>query len=245
MQITIPLAVSPTASGEVVNQVSLSGGGSPTTSSASAAQISSARPDFGFLPGSGLRISAFDGAGLAPRAGSHPYDVEVGLEFPSVVSSSGGEAPAESLRSVKLSLPGGLVVNPTAVPVRCSAVQLSLSECPAAAQVGVVETEISSVGRGPYALYSMVPPPGYPAEFAYNYGGYAVIHILGGVGGDFHLTAESTDLLTHFPIVAVDTFLWGVPSDPGHDPLRRGAGCRRLFGRSLPRAPADDAVLLQ
>ncbi len=54
--------------------------------------------------------------------------------------------------------------------------------------------------------------------------------ILGGVGGDFHLTAESSELLTHFSILGVDAFLWGVPSDPGHDPLRYGQGCISHFG---------------
>jgi hypothetical protein len=236
-QITIPLAVSASASGEVVNDVLVSGGGAPAMSSASAAQISSALPDFGFLPAPGLRISAYGVDGLTPSAGSHPYDVEAGLEFPSVALSGGGEAPAEGLRSVKLNLPAGLVVDPTAVPVRCTTAQISFSECPAEAQVGVVGTEISTIGRNPYPLYAMVPPPGYPAEFAYNYGGYAVIHILGGVDGDFRLTAASTDLLTHFPIVAVDTFLWGVPSDSGHDSMRRGLGCRNGCSVEPSRAP--------
>jgi hypothetical protein len=224
VQIAIPLAISPSASGEVVNQVSALGGGAPAVSSTAAATISAERANFGFLPDEGLRVSAFDEAGLPPSAGSHPYDVEIGLEFPSVVGP-GGEAPAEGLRSVRLHLPGGLVVNPTAVPVRCTAAEISLSECPPASQVGVVETEIASIGRGPYPLFSMVTPPGHPAELAYNYAGDAVIHILGGLDGDFRLSAESVDILSHFPILAVDTFLWGVPSDPGHDALRRGLGC--------------------
>jgi hypothetical protein len=235
VQIVVPLAVSPSASGEVVNQVSAFGGGAPAVSSTAAVTISAEPASFGFLPDAGLRVSAFDEAGLPPVAGSHPYDVEVGLEFPSVVGP-GGQAPVEGLRSVRLHLPSGLVVNPTAVPVRCTAAEIALSECPPASQVGVVETEIASIGRGPYPLFSMATPPGHPAELAYNYAGDAVIHILGGLDGDFRLSAESVDILSHFPILAVDTFLWGVPSDPGHDPFRRGGGC--ATGCSAEPSPA-------
>jgi hypothetical protein len=232
VQIAIPLAVAPAATGELANQVSVSGGGAPAVSNTSGVTISASRPGFGFLPGTGLRMSAFDDAGLFPSAGAHPYDVEVGAEFPSVAYGTGGNAttPDEGLRSVKFALPEGLVVNPTAVPVRCTTVQVSIGECPVESQVGVVETEIASIGRGPYPLYSIVPPPGHPAELAYNYAGDAVIHILGGVDGSFHLTAESSDLLTHFPIVGVDAFLWGNPSDPGHDALRKGVGWRGSKG---------------
>jgi len=237
-QIAIPLAVAPTAAGELVNQVSVFGGGTPAVSSRGVATLSSAEPSFGFLPGTGLRASAFDESGLTPTAGSHPYDVEIGAEFPSV-SLSSGEAfrPAQGLRNVRFDLPDGLVVNPSAVPMRCTSPELAVGGCPVESQVGVVEIEIAGIGRGPYPLYSMVPPAGHPAELAFNYRiGGVIIHILGGLNGDFHLTAESTELLTHFPIVGVDSFLWGIPSDPGHDPLRYGQGCKE--GCPVPASPA-------
>jgi hypothetical protein len=60
-----------------------------------------------------------------------------------------------------------------------------------------------------------------------------VAHVLGGLGSNFHLTAESRDLLTKFSIVGLDAFLWGVPSDPAHDPLRFGKGCTSHFGCSM------------
>jgi uncharacterized repeat protein (TIGR01451 family) len=146
-QVNIPLAVAPTAVGEVVNQVSVFGGGAPAVSSNVAATISSAHPSFGFLPGTGLRASVFDEAGLTPTAGSHPYDIEIGAEFPSVTSGAESTVPAQNLRNVRLALPKGLAVNPSAVPVRCTTVELELSECPVESQVGVVETEIATVGR--------------------------------------------------------------------------------------------------
>jgi hypothetical protein len=241
-EINVPLAVSPSASGEVVNQVSVFGGGAAAVSSSVAATISPAPAAFGYLPGTGLRASAFDDGGLTPTAGSHPYDVEIGAEFSTVELPSPGGAPSavvpsQGLRNVRFDLPGGLVVNPSAVPVRCTTPELEFSQCPVESQVGVVEAELTLANRAPYELYSMVPPPGHPAEFAFNYKpGGVIIHILGGLNGDFHLTAESTELLTHFALLGVDTFLWGVPSDPGHDTFRRGLGCEK--GCSVQASPA-------
>ena len=237
VQIFIPLAVAPTAAGTVTNQVSISGGGAPAASDSAVATVGSTLPGFGFLPASGLRAGAFDATGSPPSiAGSHPFMVEVGAEFSSSVGASGGIViPREGLRNIKFDLPGGLVANPAAVLVRCTNAQLAAGEgeggggCPVGSQVGVVYVEIAGIGRGPSALYSMVPAPGHPAELAFSYDG-AIAHVLGGLGGNLRLTAEASELLTHFPIVGVDAFLWGVPSDPGHDSLRYGVGCTTHFG---------------
>lgn len=236
VEVLIPLAVGSATAGEVVNDVSVSGGGAPQASSSGAVTVGSALPSFGFSPATGLRAQAFDASGLAPAfAGSHPFMIEVGSEFNT--AGPGVARPVQGLRNLRFDLPGGIVVNPAAVPVRCTAAELAATEefidpnagCPVASQVGVVYVEVAEGGRGPDPLYLMVPPPGHPAELAFSFDG-VIATVLGGLGGDFHLTAESSELLTHFPIVGVDTFLWGVPSDPGHDPLRYGQGCNSHFG---------------
>jgi uncharacterized repeat protein (TIGR01451 family) len=242
VQIQIPLAVSATAADAVVNALSISGGGAPPTSGKAVATVGPALPSFGFLPVKGLRIGAFGAEGLPPSAaGSHPFMIDVAAEFNSSMGSQGFPTPREGLRNLKFDLPGGVVADPAAVPVRCTTVQLAsgLEElsnpaagCPIASQVGIVYVEISNAGRGTYPLYDMVPPPGHPAELAFSYDG-VITHVLGGLGGDFHLTAEASDLLTKFPIVGVDAFLWGVPSDPAHDSLRFGQNCKSYFGCSM------------
>lgn len=184
VQVPIRLAVAPTAAGAVVNQVSVSGGGAPPTSGSAVATVGSTLPSFGFLPATGLRAGAFDTTGQAPSvAGSHPSMVEVGAEFSSSIGSQGFPTPRQGLRSLKFGLPGGLVVDPAAVPVRCTTVELASDEgqggCPVASQVGVVYVEISNNGRGVDALYDMVPPPGHPAELAFSYDG-VIAHVLGG-----------------------------------------------------------------
>ena len=244
VQILIPLAVSPSTGPVVSNRVSVSGGGAPSKSGTSAASVGSTLPNFGFLPEDGLRARAFDANGSAPRvAGSHPFMAEVAGEFTTVTGAGGkGEVSTEGLRNLKFELPQGLVVNPSAAPVRCTAAGIASasdehenpeSGCPVDSQVGVVYIELARVSRIiPSPLYSIVPPPGYPAELAFTYQGI-VAHVLGGLGGDFHLTAESTDLLGKYPILGADAYLWGVPSDPSHDSLREGTGCTSGAGCAM------------
>ncbi len=237
VQIFIPLVVDPNLSGPITNHVSISGGGVPAASATAAAHVSASLPDFGFLPATGLRAGAFDATGGAPAiVGSHPFMIEVGAEFNSSAGGIGFAVPRQGLRDLRLDLPGGFVANPSAVPVRCATSQLASDEgqggCPVASQVGVVYVEISGNGRGPSPLYVMMPPPGHPAELAFSYDG-VIAHVIGGLGGNLHLTAEASELLAKFPILGVDTYLWGVPSDPGHDAQRYGVGCASHFGCSM------------
>ncbi len=79
--------------------------------------------------------------------------VEVAGEFNTTVGSV-RVVSVQGPRNLKFDLPGGLVVNPTAVPVRCTTAQLATAElatgnpqagCPVASQVGVVYTEIAGL----------------------------------------------------------------------------------------------------
>jgi uncharacterized repeat protein (TIGR01451 family) len=229
----IPLDVSPSASGTVSNEVFVSGEGTPAASSTVSAPITADPLPFEFLPGSGVSGSAFDEAGLPPSAGSHPFIAEVAGE---VTSSQAvyGAYPTEGLRSLHFNLPNGLVVNPASVPTPelCTQQQLRSAlnggehGCPVQSQIGILYLEIVGLLRYPLPLYDMVPPVGYPAEFA-TVDQAAVLSILGGLDGNYHLSAGSTDLLTKFPTANVRTYLWGVPSDPSHDGQRIGEGCRQ------------------
>jgi hypothetical protein len=242
VQILIPIAVDQSlAEPTVTNEVSVMGGGAPTASSRTVVSVGSTLPDFGFISEQGLSARAFDAAGGPPSlAGSHPFMVEVGAQLNSSVGSKGLVTPVQGLRNLKFDLPGGLVADPSAVPVRCTTAQLAaeLEEvskqigeagCPVESQVGVVYTEISGTGLERSPLYVMVPSPGHPAELAFSYVG-VIGHLQGGLGGDLHLTAEASELVSKFPILGAHAFLWGVPSASGHDPQRAGQGCFSQFG---------------
>jgi hypothetical protein len=95
-------------------------------------------------------------------------------------------------------------------------------------------------------LYNMVPPPGKAAQLGFealNLGVY--VHLLGGVNsaGEYELFAGSHDIvaLEKNPLVAVQTTLWGNPSDPSHDPMR---GVCALIGGSCTLAERSNTPLL-
>jgi hypothetical protein len=230
----VPLDVDPGAPATIINQVTVSGGGAQPTTSAASTSVSDSTPAFGFLPADqGLSINAIDADGtVATQAGTHPYSLTIGAGFPSRELPDASELWASgTVRDVVFSLPPGVVVNPRATPVLCTEAQLTSTEqnegCPGSTQVGVitfVTPQLAGIGPVPVPLYNMVPPPGEPAEFGFDVAG-VFVHIHGGLTGDFKLGATAKDILTKLNVLAIQTELWGDPSDPSHTPTRSGFGC--------------------
>ena len=89
------------------------------------------------------------------------------------------EIPGGGFRDLRVDLPQGMVVDPTAIPT-CTEAQLeSGSEelragggCPDASAVGVISLQIAIAGlfsTSELPLYNMVPPAGSPAEFGFSF----------------------------------------------------------------------------
>jgi hypothetical protein len=233
--------VAPDAGPSVTNEVTVESEGTQPTSRRLESSVSSAIPPFGLIR-TGLSPGVFDQGGDQPLAGSHPFLAMFDIETPSKERSDGFPLPVESLRGVNTSLPEGFVVNPQATPVRCTMQELSQAAvtfpskfCPAASQVGSALLGLPGLGRTGGGLYNMVPPPGAAAELAFEVEN-SVITIVGGLSGDFRLTADSSDLLGRFKTFQVNLSLWGDPSDPRHDFQRVGEGCEH--GCAVETAPA-------
>jgi uncharacterized repeat protein (TIGR01451 family) len=239
VEIKIPVNVTASPSAPTLeNHYSVSGGGAAPVSGSTTTTISSEIAHFGFLPGlNGIFGGAAAETGTnATEAGSHPFTVTMSVGFPTRRKPAKEELlAAGSLRNLLFTLPRGVVANPIAPPARCTEAELVAGElsasggCPPASEVGLVNVFLSNFNGGGTignALYSMVPPPGVPAEFGFNLVG-TVVHVMGGLDGDFHLTAKSADILAKLSIGGVTAELWGNPSDPRHDALRVGAGCQR------------------
>ncbi len=224
----VPLGAPPT----VTNTLAISGGGALTAdSTTSTTTISDVPASFGFLDGLaglGASFTASDGSPVT-QAGSHPFQFTVDTGFSTV--NPGGENGflygTEPLKDVKVKLPEGVVVDPSATPVLCTESQLeSLKGCPEASQVGLVTvlTNIDGPQRLYDALYNMVPPPGAPAALGFDAIFKTYVHLIGGVdtAGNYSLTADTNDILAKptNPILAVRTQLWGSPTDPSHDSMR-------------------------
>jgi hypothetical protein len=176
-------------------------------------------------------------AGEEPtRAGSHPYAMTTAFEFrtyepPGKVAEEDGYHTGLSgvVKEVEVGLPMGVIVNPNTVPVKCAEAELDLKfECPSAAAIGVVTlTTENLAGGGPLTggVYSLVPPPGVPAEIGFSAGGVDV-HIAGKTrtGSDYGLSAKTSGVLEKGGIYSVALTLWGDPSSPAHNEERGRCG---------------------
>jgi hypothetical protein len=231
----VPVSVEANPPEMVTNEVAVSSGGS-SASDVLRSRTGDESPPFAFVEGPlGLSGSAFDEAGGTPASGVHPFDVQLSATVSTVLGSS-GKRPREPLRSLHLEIPAGMVANPLAVTERCTLVELEeavaetpRTACPPATVVGNVHFSVvgqTGLEKITVPLIDMVPPPGVPAELAFVIQG-TIVHILGGLASDFHITAGSDELLAKFPIPGVKVDLWGIPSDPRHNRQRGGEGIEK------------------
>jgi hypothetical protein len=107
-----------------------------------------------------------------------------------IVLPVGGE-----VRNLAVNLPPGLIGNPTAVP-QCTRQRVDEGTCPADSQIGVDTVGIGGNSESilefhNIAVYNVVPPPGTPAEFAFNLLGVEAFIDFGvRSGGDYGITAH-------------------------------------------------------
>jgi hypothetical protein len=260
----VPVDIDAGVSGTAVNQISVSGGGTPDAAVTQETPLSTEPAGFGF----NSLETAITGANGAPytQAGGHPYQLRTGFQLNTVFDLKTENPPAALLKDAVAKLPDGMVVNPNATPVRCTESQFEASietECPDGAAVGLVHTTVNVFGLNTPAviapLYNMVPPPGVPAEFAFNPFGLGLfIHIFGGVdsAGNYALTASVKDIPVYGSVSGVRVDLWGNPTDPSHDyrrgycaiPAATGEACttERLNAPllTMPSACSDDPLTL-
>ncbi len=103
-------------------------------------------------------------------AGGHPFEASTSFSFPSAPSPLGvGVGLLENVKSVFTELPPGFVGN-VAAAQRCPLVDLAgfFPTCPPGSAVGVVTLNVLT-SPSVLTLYSVVPAPGYPAQFAFDY----------------------------------------------------------------------------
>jgi hypothetical protein len=163
------------------------------------------------------------GAGLSlTGAGRHP-DFPIAIVLNHHTDKNGLPQSDARVKDVVVSLPPGLIGNPTAVP-RCSSGEfLAFGHCGVDAQVGVAEVLVSSLGPVTEPIYNLEPP--HPdkevARFGFYGGLYPVyIDITVRTAGDFGVTAIVHNSPGQGSLLEAHTTLWGNPADPIHDPKR-------------------------
>ncbi|WP_445148330.1 hypothetical protein [Baekduia sp. Peel2402] len=166
------------------------------------------------------------------QAGGHP-DFTVNLSFPvnpnAVVDGRVQPGPDESVHSVDVDLPAGMIGNPNAV-TECDPRDFAKpgegrADCPLSSQVGYAEVRVdgdSGPGTAVVGVFNLAHGPDVPARFGFNYIGTVAL-IDGRVRpGDYGISAGSISISQALAVESVKLTLWGVPADPSHDAFRGG-----------------------
>jgi hypothetical protein len=232
------------ASGALVNQVDVKGGGAQPKSDEFTNQASSAAAGAGFEY---FRAEATGTDGLpVSAADSHPYNYTTSYAVNTASAPPGAPAdlvPSEGdLKEIEVALPPGLAANPTAIG-RCTAQQFIsvqgenskllgnylTNECPANSAVGLVavQQDEKGTGSGAFPLYNLVPPKGMPAQLGFEVVGLPIyINTRLRSDGDYGATAYLHNLTEARRVMAARVTIWGTPWDSSHDTLR--AQCSQL-----------------
>jgi hypothetical protein len=195
-------------------------------------------------------ITSFSGSATGPdgdpltQAAAHP-DLTTSVSFATKLEELGQPGPDGNVRDIEVTLPPGVVGDPTATQ-KCSQADLFgtgfVNECAPETQVGV--TTITTYFFGPFeatpGVYNMEPPPGVAAEFGFNIAGTLIFIDSRVVVGDAGYTVESDVRKVSQGLALGNTSvtLWGVPADPSHDVQRFFKGSALLgASSSAPAAP--------
>jgi hypothetical protein len=213
----LPPAASPAASGGA---------------SAAAATGPPAGPEAASAPApieAGFEASAWDAdGGPASLAGSHPYE----LEFSLGLDQGGGAA---DLREATIELPEGLLADPAATGLLCSAAAFSTprsspfeasasgESCPASSQVGTLEVETPLGGgqRRRFGVFDLDPAEGFAIQLGASPFGKPIV--LGGrIGADGRGAALTLSAALPAALHArgLRLSVWGVPWDASHNGQR-------------------------
>ncbi len=162
-------------------------------------------------------------ADLSPSSvpGGRPFELADILALNQTPTLEGVVGPAANLRDLSVELPPGIVANAASFP-RCSQEAFAAAACPTLTQIGVEEPELNVALPGTVVpVFNLAPPPGHPAQFAFrSLGGAVHVDFTIRGGGDYGATATVGGIGETAGLLGSTLRIWGVPGDPGHDPLR-------------------------
>lgn len=203
-----------------------------------------------------LAADAFGPASLTvtstdDRAGAHP-DVTTSFSFTTTNDPVYGEIPVAPMKTVRLSLPAGLVGDAAGTP-QCPAAQFAAGplgggSCPDATQVGVAKLDADLFGLRQdlvFPVYNVAPADDEPAVFGFSVLAPNVKIGFGVRPSDGGLDTLIDGVNQGARIYGQTLTLWGVPQDPSHNGLR--GSCMDVAGGgpgSCTAAPAGPAVAL-
>jgi hypothetical protein len=240
----IDVKIDPLLEGMGTNTATLSGGGAPTpVTQVRQVHFAQAPSEFGIVPGS-YAADVFDAAypfgSPLRRAGDRPFELRVGFEFNRKVGIQDGvtvNRPHGKIKTVEATLPRGMVANPEATP-KCTPTLFaevgstpSSSACPPDTQVGYLNIDTGGAGQLTQAgeailnrvpIYSLEPPQGVPADFAFKAAGLVQGHIYGipDPAQEYAIKSVTPNISNLIDVMGSEVTIWGVPGDPAHDKFR-------------------------
>ncbi len=176
----------------------------------------------------------------ATQAGSHPQEIVTSFLLRGKINKNKEEVPDDDVKDVEATPPLGLVGDPTATP-RCSIQQFTTppedkeslppgtsyifsgASCPNDTQIGVADLRLSEnkSSHADIGIYNLVPPPGIPAEFGFDYLGAPVLfRAYLRDNGSYGLAVRGSDISQTLNVFGAKVTLWGVPAESKHDELR-------------------------
>ena len=250
VEVVLLVRVEPSlAAGVAVDEAAVEGGGAPRALLAHRLSVGEGPTPLG-LQGFDFVPEAVGGA-PATQAGSHPFQLTTTLDL-NEVPGGGHEIGEETtevaggsfVKDVHVSLPPGLVGDPTAIP-QCTAGQFDTKEsnCPADTVIGVAVTTIVIPGFTtiplvfPAPLFNLVPQVGEPARFGFNAAGSPVtLDTRVRTGGDYGIDVTVANISQNAKFLGSELIFWGVPGDPRHN-SQRGIDC--VGGGEFRKGPCE------
>ena len=244
VELSVDVAVLPDPTVLEPTEVTVTSLGAAPAVATAATTITEEEAPFGFDSGAsglGAWLTEADGS-AATAAGSHPSQFTVNVGFNTRRGNRAGTTILTSgagARDVFTDLPPGLVVDPAAIPARCTEEQFETTTCPDEAVVGRANVGLSFAGEAAFSetpLYNLVPPPGAASSFGFDPGGTGLhAHVLGGLRpGDYTIRGAVKDIpaLFEHPIYNSQLQIWGDPSSESHDHTRGNCINRNVNGET-------------
>jgi hypothetical protein len=243
------------ASGSVINEAEVEGGGA---AGASVQSTNLVTPTVA-TPGIAEFKTALTSAGGEPeeQAAAHPFAYTTSFTVNSEPAPESVAAPllgaGGDVKDLEFRLPAGLIGNPTAV-ARCTAQQFTTTgfvsfegaqffpnDCPRSSVVGIVSLrQLEGIPGAPASgpVYNLVPPKGMPAELGFAIAGlpfYIETEVRS--NSDYGITARLRNISQTKRVTAASLTLWGDPGAASHDSLR--AVCAEAAGESCPLGASE------
>lgn len=235
--LNINVTVPGNATGPLTNAATIEAGGAPSAAVATnSTPVTSASEAVPYGASIVNDVTNANGE-AATQAASHPFAFTTLLAF-NVGAVNPNEKCNRSVtpscavvnrqaKDIEVSLPPGMVGNPTTVP-KCTQAQFEAQRfdgCPPATQVGGMYLYFYGSGTAvQYApVYNIEPVTGQPAELGFSVSTLAHIPMFFHVrsDGDYGLTADISNISQVDPVRAVALSIWGIPADPAHNALRQ------------------------